>query len=119
VRLMRPGSPPSAQRRTWDVVVSVAALVVAAVIIATGVLVGVYALAFLDSCYAPRCSESAAWTAVVAPLVAADVVGLAGMAATIVRLSRRRPAWPFALGTLVVAVIVLAAGAVGYSVAVG
>lgn len=100
-------------------VVSVTALVLAALVIAIGVLVGVFALAFLDSCYPPQCRESAVWTAVIAPLAVATAVGLAGMATTIIRLTRRRPAWPFALGALAVAVIVLAAGAVGYTAAVG
>ncbi len=100
-------------------VASIAVLVVAAVVIYVGVLVGVFALALLDSCYAPRCSENAVWTAVVAPLVVAVVLGLAGMVATIVRLARRRPAWPFALGALVAVVIVMAAGVVAYTASVG
>jgi hypothetical protein len=120
VRRVRPDTPASApQRRTWDVVVSVAALVIAAVVIAMGVLVGVFALAFLDSCYAPRCSEGGAWTAVGAGLVAAAVIGVAGMVATIIRIVRRRPAWPFAASALVLAVLVLAVGAIGYTAAVG
>ncbi len=98
---------------------SVAALVVAAVVVAVGVLVGVFALAFLDSCYAPRCSEGGAWTAVGAALVAAAVIGVAGMVATIVRITRRSPAWPFALGALVLVALVLAVGAAGYTAAVG
>jgi quinol-cytochrome oxidoreductase complex cytochrome b subunit len=98
--------------------VSVAALVVAAVVIAMGVLVGVFALAFLDSCYAPRCSEGGAWTAVGAGLVAAAVVGVAGMVATISRITRRRPAWPFAVSGLALAALVLAVGAIGYTAAV-
>jgi hypothetical protein len=100
-------------------VLSVVLLIVAAVVIYVGVLVGVFALALLDSCYAPRCSEGAVWTAVVAPLIAAVVLGLAGMVATIVSLVRGRPAWPFALGGLVVVVLVLAAGAVAYTASAG
>jgi hypothetical protein len=100
-------------------VASVAALVIAAVVIAMGVLVGVFALAFLDSCYAPRCSEAGAWTAVGAGLVAAAVIGVAGMVVTIIRITRRRPAWPFAVSALVLAALVLAVGAIGYTAAVG
>jgi hypothetical protein len=100
-------------------VLSIVLLIAAVVVVYLGVLLGVFALALLDSCSAPRCSESAVWTAVVVPLVAAVVLGLAGMAATIVRLVRRSPAWPFALGALVVVVIVLAVGAVAYTASVG
>ena len=119
MRPMHPEAPPPAPpRRTGDLVVSVAALVIVAVVIAVGVLVGVFALAFLDSCYAPRCSEGGAWAAVGAGLVAAATIGIAGMVATIVRLTRRRSAWPFAVSALVLAVLVLAVGAVGYTAAV-
>lgn len=103
----------------WDVLVSVATLVVVAIVVYVGVVVGVFSLAFLDSCSPPRCSESAAWTAVVGPLTVAVVIGLAGMAATIVRLVRRRAAWPFALGALVVVVVVLATGVIAYTASVG
>jgi hypothetical protein len=100
-------------------VLSIAALVVAAVVVATGVLIGVFSLAFLDSCPPQRCSQGGAWAAVGSSVVAAAAIGIVGLAVTIMRLTRRRMAWPFALGTLVVAVLVLAAGAAGYTAAVG
>jgi hypothetical protein len=101
------------------VVVSIAALVIGAVVVAMGGLVGVFALAFLDSCSPDRCNEGAAWAAVASALVAAAVIGIAGLVVTIVRLTRRHLAWPFAAGALLLAVLVLAAGAVGYAAAVG
>ena len=120
MRPVRPATPaPSPPRRTGDLVVSVAALVIVAVVIAIGVLVGVFSLAFLDSCYAPQCSEGGAWAAVGAGLVAAAAIGIAGMVVTIVQLTRRRLAWPFAVGALVLAALVLAGGAIGYAAAVG
>lgn len=98
---------------------SIAALAVTAVVVATGVLIGVFSLAFLDSCPPQRCSQGGAWAAVGSSVVAAAVIGIVGLAVTVMRLTRRRLAWPFALGALVVAVLVLAAGAAGYTAAVG
>jgi hypothetical protein len=111
--------PPPARSRTWDVVVSSLVLVVAAVVVATGVFVGVFSVAFLDGCPAPTCRSGDAWIAVGSALAAAVVLGLAGMVLTIVRLTRRRAAWPFACATLVLVVLVLAAGVIGYVTAVG
>jgi hypothetical protein len=101
------------------VVLSIAALTVTAVVVANGVLVGVFSLAFLDSCSPPLCSQGGAWAAVGSSVVVAAVLGIVGLAVTVVRLTRRRMAWPFAVGTLMVAVLVLAAGAAGYAAAVG
>lgn len=100
-------------------VLSIAVLAVTGVVVATGVFIGVFSLAFLDSCPPQRCSEGGAWAAVGASVVAAAVIGIVGLAATVMRLTRRRMAWPFAVGTLVAAVLVLAAGAAGYVAAVG
>jgi hypothetical protein len=41
------------------------------------------------------------------------------MVATIIRITRRRPAWPFAVSALVLAALVLAVGTLGYTAAVG
>ena len=61
-------------------------LVVAAVVVATGVFVGVFSVAFLDDCSPPTCRADDAWIAVGAALAAAVVLGLAGLVVTIVRL---------------------------------
>ncbi len=59
-----------------------------------------------------------AWIAVGAALAAAVVLGLAGLVVTIVRLTRRRAAWPFASATLLLVVLAVAAGVLGYVAAV-
>ncbi len=100
-------------------VVSIAAIAVTAVVVASGVFIGVFSLAFLDSCAPQRCSQWGAWAAVGSSVVVAAAIGIGGLAVTVMRLTRRRVAWPFALGTLVGAVLVLAAGAAGYAAAVG
>jgi len=46
------------------------------------------------------------------------VLGLAGLVVTIVRLTRRRAAWPFASATLLLVVLAVAAGVLGYVAAV-
>jgi hypothetical protein len=110
--------PPPARSRTWDVVLSSLVLVVAAVVVATGVFVGVISVAFLDDCSPPTCRADDAWIAVGAALAAAVVLGLAGLVMTIVRLTRRRAAWPFASATLLLVVLAVAAGVIGYAAAV-
>jgi hypothetical protein len=52
-------------------------------------------------------------------LAVAALVGLAGMIVTIVRLVRHKTAWPFAVGTLGLCLVVLFFGGMAYSVAVG
>ena len=49
----------------------------------------------------------------------AALVGLVGMIVTIVQLVRRKLAWPFAVGTFVLCVVVLFFGGMAYSAAVG
>jgi hypothetical protein len=100
------------------VVLSTLVLVVAAVLVAMGVFFGVFSVAFLDDCSPPRCRADDAWLAVGSALIAAVVLGLLGLVVTIVRLTRRRAAWPFASMALLLVVLALAAGVVGYVAAV-
>ena len=48
----------------------------------------------------------------------AALVGLAGIVSTIVRLARRKSAWPFAVGTLAACIGVILVGALAYTGAV-
>lgn len=80
---------------------------------------GVFSLAFLDNCPPETCSANGAATAVFIALLAAGVVGVVGLVVTVVQLARRKLAWPFAIATLVICVVILAAGAAGYVSAVG
>ena len=65
------------------------------------------------------CSVDGAVTAVMTALALAALVGLVGMVLTIVRLAQRKPAWPFAVGTLGCCVVVPLRRAMAYTVAVG
>lgn len=114
-----PPGVPATRLRTADAVVSAVALVVAAAVIAMGVLGGVFLLAFLDDCPQPRCSPGGAWTAIVASLAVGAVVGLGGLALSVQRIVRRRTAWPFAVLTLVVCAVAVGVGFVAYRLAVG
>jgi hypothetical protein len=83
-----------------------------------GATVGLFSLAFLDHCPPATCSVDGAVTAVMTAVGAAGVVGIAGIITTIVRLTARKSALPFALGTLLLCIAVLLAGAMAYTAAV-
>ncbi|MFC8179550.1 hypothetical protein ACFULT_11805 [Rhodococcus sp. NPDC057297] len=103
----------------WDVAVSVTALVFTVMLGGLALLVGVFSLAFLDHCPPETCNVDGAVTAVGVALGAAGLVGVVGVVTTLVRLARRRTAWPFAVGTVVVCMLTCMAGVVGYAAAVG
>ena len=76
-------------------------------------------LAFTDYCPAPRCSvEQAATSVTTSVVVAAGLVVIGGVAAT-VRMVRRRLGWPYAAATLLASLVAEALGVVGYVAAVG
>src|SRR5690348_16429671 len=102
-----PSYPPSAQPKppkppiaTTDLWVSVGALVLTVGLGVVATTMGVFSLAFLDSCPPPSCSAEGAATAVWTALLAAFAVGVVGLVVTVIQLYRRKPAWPFAVGTL-------------------
>jgi hypothetical protein len=111
-----PSKPP---RSVTDLWVSIAVLVLTVLMGGVGAVFGLFSLAFLDYCPPESCSVDGAVTAVMTALLIAAVVGIIGLIITVVQLVRRKPAWPFAVGTLVVCAVVLAGGAVGYASAVG
>lgn len=87
--------------------------------VGAGAVMGVFSVAFLDHCPKPRCSAEGAVTASMTTVGVAALVGLAGIITTIVRLSRRKRSWPFALGTLAACMAVFVVGAFFYGAAVG
>jgi len=109
-------NPPSP---TSDRVVSIIALVLAALVVAGGAFMGVMMLAFLDYCPEATCSVSGAVNAVVTSVGIAVVMGVGGLVLTAIRLGRRRTAWPFAVGTLVLCGLTFVAGGFAFGVAVG
>ena len=111
-----PAKPP---RSTSDLTISIVVLVFTALLGIGAVVMGVFSLAFLDYCPPATCSAEGAATAVMTALGVAALVGLAGMIVTIVQLVRRKPAWPFAVGTMALCLVVLFFGGMGYSAAVG
>ena len=79
---------------------------------------GLFSLAFLDNCPPESCSVDGAVTAVMGTLAIAALVGLVGLILTIVRLTARKTAWQFAVGTLTACVAVFFFGAIAYTAAV-
>lgn len=114
-----PYQPPKPPLSSTDVVISVVALVVTVLVGGAGAVMGLSMLAFIDYCPPESCSIDAAVTAVMAAVVTAAVAVVIGLVVTIVRLVRRKPAWPFAIATLGACVVVLFFGAVGFGAAVG
>ena len=110
-----PGKP----RAPGDLVISIVALVLTVLLGAAAAVMGLFSLAFLDYCPPVSCSVDGAVTAVGTALMVAFVVGLIGLVVTIVALVRRRLAWPFAVGTLVLCAVICVVGGVGYAAAVG
>lgn len=112
-----PYRPP--QRNAADVTVSIIVMVLTVLLGGMAAVMGVFSLAFLDHCPPATCSPEGAVSAVMGALALAALVGLTGIVLTIVALARRNTAWPFAVGTLMLCVLVLFSGAVAYSLAVG
>ncbi len=115
-----PGYPPPAKppRSGADLAISIAALTLTVLFGAAAAFFGLFSLAFLDSCPPATCSAEGAVTAVLTSLLVAGGIGVVGLVVTIVALVRRRTAWPFGVGTLVLCVLVVFLGGVGYIAAV-
>lgn len=112
-------APPPPPRNGVDLAVSIVALLLTAGMLAVGVVLGIFSLAFLDHCPPATCSVDGAVTAVFTTLLVAFGVALAGLVITVVQLVRRRRGWPFALATIGLVLIVFVIGGFGYSSAVG
>jgi len=114
--------PPAPAKRpisAADLTISIISLVLTLLLGGAAAVMGFFLLAFLDSCPPETCSAEDAVTAVGVSLIVAVVVGLVGLVVTIVQLVRRSPAWPFAVGTLVLCGVICVFGFVGYFSAVG
>ena len=114
--------PPAPAKRpisTADLTISIISLVLTLLLGGSAAVMGFFLLAFLDYCPPETCSAEGAVTAVGISLIVAVVVGLVGLVVTIVQLVRRSPAWPFAVGTLLLCGVICAFGFAGYFAAVG
>lgn len=98
-------------------VISVTALVFTVMLGGLAVLVGIFSLAFLD--HRTHSSADGAVAAVIVTLAVSGLLGIVGFTATAVRLARRRIAWPFSVGTLVVCMLTLMTGALWFASTVG
>lgn len=113
-----PPGPPQPSG-TGDRVVSIIVLVLAALMVAAGAFLGLMLLAFLDYCPQESCSADGAVVSVVTAVGLATAVGIGGLVFTSVRMSRRKIAWPFAVGTLVLCAVVFGGGLIAYQASVG
>ena len=111
-----PAKPPVSGA---DLAISIICLVLTLLLGGAAAVMGFFFLAFLDYCPPETCSADNAVTAIGISLIVAIVVGLVGLVITIVQLVRRSPAWPFAVGTLVLCGVICAFGFAGYFSAVG
>jgi hypothetical protein len=114
-----PVPPPRPPRNATDVAVSVVVLVLTGLLVVASGFFGVFVLAFLDHCPPESCSVDGAVTSVMSGVGLAALAGAIGLVATIVRLSTRKTAWPFAVVTLGVCALAVLAGGVAFSLAVG
>ena len=111
-----PAKPPIATTDLW---VSIGALVLTVAFGMVAAVMGLFSLAFLDYCPPESCSAEGAATAVGTALLAALGIGIVGLVVSVIQLYRRKPAWPFAVGTFVLCVVAVGLGGVGYTMAVG
>lgn len=113
-----PALPPKTPANIGDVVASVLLLVFTVLVAGAGSVMGLFSLAFLDHCPPDSCSVDGAVTAVMGTVGVVAVVGLTGLVLTVIRLSARKPAWPFALGTLALCIAAFVIGGFAYTLAV-
>jgi hypothetical protein len=116
---MLPPPPRKPPVSTADLTVSIIALVLTLLVGGGAAVMGFFLLAFLDDCPPQTCSAEGAVTAIGTALAVALAVGIVGLILTVVQLVRRRPAWPFAVGTLILCGVSCALGVGGYVAAVG
>jgi len=102
-----------------DLGISVAAILLTILFGACAAFIGVFGLAFMDSCQPPICSAEGAIFAVGIALLVAAAIGTTGIVMTIVKLVRRARAWPYAIGTFALCVIACGLGAGGFVLASG
>jgi hypothetical protein len=111
--------PPKPSIATTDLAVSIGALVLTVMFGVVAAAMGLFSLAFLDSCPPETCSVDGAVTAVATALLAGCAIGVVGLVVTVIQLYRRKPGWPFAVATFALCALAIVLGGVGYAMAVG
>lgn len=112
------GPPPPPPRNTADSVISIIVLIAMLLVGAAGAFMALMSLAFLDYCPPESCSVNGAVTAALATVGIAALVGLAGLILTVIRLGKRKLAWPFAVGSLALVIAVFFLGGLAYTTVV-
>lgn len=112
-----PSQPPT-PRSAVDLTASIIAMAITVLTVAAGAVLGLLSVAFLDNCPPQTCSAEAAVVTVLGTGAVVGLTAVAGIVITIVRLTSRKTAWPFALGTLLSCVAGLFIGALAYGAAV-
>lgn len=111
--------PDEAQRKGWDIALSVFLLVLAGVVGLVGSVLAIFTLAFIDVCPPETCSVDGALAAQFTAGLVVILAFVVGLIATIVALTRRRRGWWIALITVFGVVVIWVLGFVGYFAAVG
>lgn len=115
--------PPPAPRKPpisgVDLGISITAMVLTVVFGAFAAFIGVFMLAFLDTCPPMTCSVEGAIGTVGGTLLITAVSGVIGITVTCLQLMRRKPAWPVAVGTLVLCVLICVIGINVFGAAIG
>lgn len=115
--------PPPAPRKPpisgVDLGISITAMVLTVAFGAFAAFIGVFILAFLDTCPPATCSVEGAIGSVGGALLITAVTGVIGITFTIIQLTRRKLAWPVAVGTFVVCVLICVLGLFAFGAAVG
>ncbi|WP_083740771.1 hypothetical protein [Mycobacterium sp. MS1601] len=102
-----------------DLGISITAMILTVVFAAFAAFIGVFMLAFLDTCPPATCSVEGAIGSVGGTLLITAVTGVVGITFTIVQLMRRKQAWPIAVGTFVACVVICVVGIYVFGAAVG
>jgi hypothetical protein len=103
----------------WDVGLSVPLLVLTGLAWMGAVVTGFFMVAFIDYCPPERCNADNAASAILVAAGVAAVVAVVGIVVSVIRMVRRKVAWPFAVGAVVLSLIVEGLGFVGYYAAAG
>jgi hypothetical protein len=102
-----------------DLGISITALMLTFAFGGAAGFLGVFLLAFIDTCPPATCSVDGALTAVGGALLITATIAVAGLVATVVALIRRARAWPYAVGALLLCVTTCVIGFFAFSTAVG
>lgn len=118
-----PPPPPPPPRKPpisgVDMGISITAMVLTVAFTAFAAFIGIFMLAFLDTCPRATCSVEGAIGAVGGTLLITAVTGVVGITVAIIQLLRRSLAWPIAVGTFVLCVLICVIGINIFGAAVG